>query len=190
MKTIEITGTLREEFGKTTSKALRIAGCVPCVIYGGEENAHFYVTNEGLRHLVYSPEIFLVNLTIGTKKCTAILKDLQFHPVSDALLHVDFMEVFANKPIIMNVPVVLEGLAEGVQAGGKLTLERRNIAVKGLYSDVPEKLFVNVDALGLGKTIQVAELSFDKLEIVSPKENVVCSVKLTRAARGAAAEGK
>ncbi len=190
MKTIEITGTLREEFGKTTSKALRKAGSVPCVIYGGAENVHFYVSNEGLRHLVYTPEVFLVNLTLGTKKYTAILKDLQFHPVSDALLHVDFMEVFANKPIIMKVPIVLEGLAKGVQAGGKLTLEMRNIAVKGFYEDVPEKLFVKVEELGLGKTIQVAELSFDKLEIVSPKDNVVCSVKLTRAARGAAAEGK
>lgn len=187
MKTLEIKGSLRSETGKKTTKAVRNADAVPCVVYGGKETAHFQVTNSELRHLIYTPEIFLVNLDIDGKKSNAILKDAQFHPVKDTILHVDFLEVFEDKPIVMNVPVKLEGLAEGVKAGGKLSQEMRKIRVKGLYKNVPEKLVINIEHLGLGKTIQIGALAFDNLEILTPKMNVVAAVKLTRAARGAAA---
>jgi len=187
MKTLEINGSLRNETGKKTAKAVRKADAVPCVVYGGKETTHFQVTNGELRHLIYTPDIYLVNLTIDGKKSTAILKDAQFHPVKDTILHVDFLEVFADKPIVMDVPVKLEGLAEGVKAGGKLSQEMRKIRVKGLYKNVPEQLVISIEHLGLGKTIQIGALSFDNLEILTPKMNVVAAVKLTRAARGAAA---
>ena len=168
-------------------KEIRKNGGVPCVLYGGNEVVHFTVTNEGLRNLVYTPHIYVVDLIIDGKKVNAILKDIQFHPVKDTILHVDFYQIDEAKPIVMEVPVQLEGLAEGVKAGGKLVLQMRKIKVKALYNVIPEKLTVNVSHLGLGKTVKVGELSFEGLELISAKEAVVCAVKLTRAARGAAA---
>ncbi len=187
MKTLEITGSLRNGIGKKACKALRKSEVIPCVIYGGEENIHAQISIDNLRNLIYTPEIFLVKLTIEDKTYTVVLKDIQFHPVSDAILHIDFLQVYEEKPIVMAVPVVLQGLAEGVKAGGKLSLEMRKINVKGLYNNIPERLYINVESLGLGKTIQIGQLSFDNLEIMDAKANVVCGVKLTRAARGAAA---
>ncbi|NDW13811.1 50S ribosomal protein L25/general stress protein Ctc [Bacteroides sp. 214] len=192
MKSIEIKGTAREIAGRSSEqaralKSMRKAGGVPCVLYGGEENIHFTVTTDMLRNLIYTPEIYLVNLDIDGKAITAILKDIQFHPVKDTILHVDFLQVFADKPIVIEVPVKLEGLAEGVKAGGKLTLQMRKLKVRSLYKNVPERVTVDVTSLGLGKTIQVGALAFENLELLDPKNNVVCVVKLTRAARGLAA---
>ncbi len=191
MKSIEISASLRNDFGKKGSKAIRKTDSVPCVLYGQGENVHFTVTNDSLRNLVYSPDIYLVNLDIEGKKVKAIMKDIQFHPVKDNILHIDFYQIDEAKPIVMEVPVALEGLAEGVKAGGKLTLQLRKLKVKALFNNIPEKLVINVSSLGLGKTIQVGQLSFDNLELLSAKEAVVCAVKLTRVARGlAAAAGK
>lgn len=187
MKSIEINGTLRTEFGKKGSHAIRKSNGVPCILYGGKEIVHFTVNADSLRNLVYTPHIYVVDLVVDGKKYNAILKDLQFHPVKDNILHVDFYEIDEAKPIVMEVPVALEGLAEGVRAGGKLALQLRKIKVKALFNLIPEKLVINVSHLGLGKTIKVGELSFEGLELVSAKEAVVCAVKLTRAARGAAA---
>ena len=159
----------------------------PANFYGGGENIHFTVTNEELRNLVYTPHIYEVNLVIDGKKYNAVMKDIQFHPVKDNILHVDFYQIDETKPIVMEVPVQLEGLAEGVKAGGKLTLQMRKLKVKALYNLIPEKLVVNVSHLGLGKTVKVGELSYEGLELMNAKEAVVCAVKLTRAARGAAA---
>lgn len=189
MKTFELSGVQREDIGKKASKLYRKEGMVPCVLYGGENVVHFNVTKEAIRKLVYTPEVYIVSLTVGGKNCSATMKDLQFHPVTDELLHVDFLEVNEKKPIIIEIPVVLEGLAEGVRAGGKLSLEMRKLKVKGLYKNLPEKLVVNIESLGLGKTIQVGQLSFDNIELLNAKNNVVCAVKLTRAARGIAAKG-
>ena len=189
MKTFELKGTLRDGIGKKAAKAYRGESLVPCVLYGGEEVVHFNVTTDGIRKLVYTPEVFIVNLELGGKSVSAIMKDLQFHPVSDQLLHADFLQVSEKKPITMEIPVVLEGLAEGVKAGGKLSLEMRKLKVKGLYKNLPEKLTINIAELGLGKTVQVGALSFPNLELLNSKDNVVCAVKLTRAARGAAAKG-
>lgn len=187
MKSIEIKASLRNEFGKKGSQAIRKTDSVPCVLYGQGENLHFTVTNDSLRNLVYSPDIYLVNLDIEGKKVKAIMKDIQFHPVKDNILHIDFYQIDEVKPIVMEVPVALEGLAEGVKAGGKLTLQMRKIKVKALFNNIPEKLVINVSSLGLGKTIQVGQLSFENLELLTAKEAVVCAVKLTRVARGLAA---
>lgn len=188
MKTFDLKGTLRNDLGKKASKKFRKESIIPCVLYGGKETAHFSVKKEDVRKLIYTPDIHLVNLTVEGKSCKAILKELQFHPVSDTVLHLDFLEVFADKLVTMEVPVVLEGLSEGVKAGGKLVLEMRKLKVKGFYDDIPEKLTVNVEKLGLGKTIQVGELSFDNLQLLNAKNAVVCAVKLTRAAKGLAAK--
>lgn len=187
MKTFELKGAVRTDLGKKATKAVRVKESVPCELYGGEGNTHFTVTASAVRKLIYTPEIFLVSLDIDGKKVDAIMKAIQFHPVSDKVLHIDFIQVSPTKPIIMEVPIKLEGLAEGVRAGGKLTLEMRKLRVKALVAKMPESLTVNVEKLELGKTIQVRALSFDGLEILNTPNAVVCAVKLTRAARGAAA---
>lgn len=192
MKTFELNGTVRTDVGKKATKAGRNEGIIPAVIYGGEnskEAISFSVKEGDVRKLIYTPEIFLVNLSLEGKTYKAILKDIQFHPVTDSILHLDFLHVFEEKPIVIEVPVVLDGLAEGVKAGGKLSLDTRKLKVRALYKDVPEKLHVNISNLALGKSIQVGELQFDGLELLNAKNSVVCRVQLTRAARGLAAKG-
>ena len=198
MKSIEIKGSLRTETGKKATRELRNNDIIPCVLYGVQKDengnpvaTHFTVTTDGLRNLVYTPHIYVVDLNIDGKIVNAIMKDIQFHPVTDKILHVDFYQIDEAKPIVMEVPVQLEGLAEGVKAGGKLALQIRKLKVKALYNVIPERLVVNVTNLGLGKTIKVGELNYEGLELLNAKEAVVCAVKLTRAARGAqAAAGK
>ncbi len=192
MKTIEVKGTARtiaersSEQSKTL-KQLRKNGQVPCVLYGVGENVHFTVTADGLRNLVYTPNVYIVDLDIDGKSVKAVMKDIQFYPVKDNILHVDFYQITEGKPIVIEVPVQLEGLAEGVRAGGKMVLQTRKLKVKADYKVIPDRLVVNVTNLGLGKTIQVGELSYEGLELLNAKDAVVCAVKLTRAARGLAA---
>lgn len=187
MKTFDLNGSVRTELGKKATKACRAADNVPCVLYGGAENINFYATASDLRKLIYTPDVYVVNLTIGKETRKAVLKELQFHPVTDALLHIDFLEVNDKKPVEVEIPVKLTGLAEGVKAGGKLSLEMRKLRVKGIYTDIPENIVLDVTDLGLGKKIQVADVVFDKLQMMNAKNAVVAQVKLTRAARGAAA---
>ncbi len=192
MRSIEVKGTARTIAERSSEQAralkeIRKNGGVPCVLYGGEEVVHFTVPAEGLRNLVFTPHIYEVNLSIDGKEVKAIMKDIQFHPVKDTIIHVDFFQINETTPIVMEVPVQLEGLAEGVKAGGKLVLQSRKLKVRALYTAIPEKLIVNVAHLGLGKTVQVGELSYEGLALLNAKEAVVCAVKLTRAARGAAA---
>lgn len=193
MKTFQLEGKSREIAERSADqkralKAMRKNSEIPAVLYGGENVVHFTVSANAVRNLVYTPDIYVVELTIDGVKRMAIMKELQFHPVSDALLHLDFLEVFPEKPIVMEVPVVLEGHAEGVKAGGKLQLQMRKLKVKAVYSEIPEKLVINVDNLGLGKTMQVGDIHFEGLEIMNAKNAVVCAVQLTRAARGAQAK--
>ncbi|MDY3069962.1 MAG: 50S ribosomal protein L25/general stress protein Ctc [Parabacteroides sp.] len=193
MKTFKLEGKAREIAArpadqKRALKATRKQDEIPAVLYGGENTVHFTVTNSAVRNLVYTPNIYAVELTIDGKTVMAVMKDIQFHPVTDAILHIDFLEVSDKKAIVMEVPVVLEGHAEGVKAGGKLTLQMRKLKVKAIYSEIPERLVINVDHLGLGKTIQVGALNFEGLELMNAKNAVVCAVQLTRAARGAQAK--
>ena len=187
MKTFELKGTVRTEVGKKATKADRVAETVPCVLYGGAENTHFTTTISDIRKLIYTPEVYVVNLDIDGKKTKSIMKALQFHPVSDKVLYIDFLELSEDKEVVIELPVKLEGLAEGVKAGGKLSLEMRKLKVKGLYTQFPENIIINVSELGLGKSIQVAKVSVKDLEILNNKNAVVAQVKLTRAARGVAA---
>ena len=187
MKTFELKGTVRTDLGKKASKAERVAENVPCVLYGGKENIHFTTTISDIRKLIYTPEVYIVNLDIDGKKTKSIMKALQFHPVSDKVLHIDFLQVTETRPVTVELPVKLEGLAEGVKAGGKLSLEVRKLKVKGLYTKIPENIVIDVTELALGKSIQVGKVSVANLEILNNKNAVVAQVKLTRAARGAAA---
>lgn len=194
MKQILINGTARTELGKKAAKAIRNSGNVPCVLYGEKKDAngqpeaiHFSVSEKEINKLIYTPHIYLVDINIDGEDHKGILKEVQFHPVKDNVLHVDFLEVHAEKPIVMGVPIAPQGLAEGVRAGGRLITMVRKLNVKALYSAIPEKLNIDVTALQLGKSIKVGDLHFENLELVTPKEVIVCTVKMTRAAMGAAA---
>ncbi len=187
MKSFDLKGTSRTEVGKKSTNELRKNNGIPCILYGIEKEAKaFAVTTDAVRKLVYTPDIHVVNLTIDGVECTAVLKDIQFHPVKDTILHMDFLQIVADKPIVMEVPTVLTGLAAGVKLGGKLQQAIRKIKVKALYANIPEKLTVDVTELALGKSIKVGELSFEGLELVTPAQTVVCSVAATRASREAA----
>ena len=187
MKSFDLKGTSRTEVGKKSTNELRKNNGIPCILYGIEKEAKaFAVTADAVRKLVYTPDIHFVNLTIDGVECKAVLKDIQFHPVKDTILHMDFLQIVADKPIVMEVPTVLTGLAAGVKLGGKLQQAIRKIKVKAVYANIPEKLTVDVTELGLGKSIKVGELSFEGLELVTPAQTVVCSVAATRASREAA----
>lgn len=212
MKSYELKAAPRVELGKKAAKALRAEGKIPAVLNGGEivelpykgtlkegeklveiENGRgilttdLTLTNEAVRKLIYTPEIFAIDLDINGEKKTAVLREVQFHPVKDNILHIDLLEVKADKPVVMSVPVKLEGHAEGVKAGGKLTLSMKKLKVRAPYTAIPERVVINVDSLGLGKSLAVGDLHFEGLELVNAKNAVVCAVQLTRAARGAAA---
>ncbi len=212
MKTYTLAAEPRTNLGKKAAKTLRSEGKIPVVLNGGEPFALPYtgtlkpgekiveiengrgiistdlvVSNDDVRKLIYTPDIFAIELEVNGEKKMAVLREVQFHPVKDNILHIDLLEVNDSKPVVISVPVKLEGHAEGVKAGGKLTLSMKKIKVKAVYTEVPERLVINVDHLGLGKTLQIGELHFPGLEMVTPKEAVVCAVQLTRAARGAAA---
>ena len=148
------------------------------------------VKEDDVRKLIYTPDIFEIDMTLNGENRKAVMKELQFQPVKDTVLHIDFLEVGPEKPIVMEVPVKIEGHAEGVKAGGKLQLSMRKLKVKAIYDQIPERLVINVDNLGLGKSIQVGDLHFDGLELMNAKNAVVCAVQLTRAARGAQAKAE
>lgn len=186
MKHFKLSATARkaDQLGKKATKALRREGLVPVVLYGGSETQHLVVKADDLNKLIYTPDIYLIELDVEGKQYKAVLKEVQFHPVSDKTLHADLYEVSDEKPIVMNVPVVLDGHAVGVRAGGKLVREKRTLRVRAIYDKIPENLVIDVTNLKLGKTIQVHELSFEGLELVDAPQAVVCAVKLTRVARG------
>ena len=212
MKTFQLNAEARVDLGKKAAKALRSEGKIPVVLNGGEVvelpyagtlqkgeklveigdnkaviTTDLAVTTESVRKLIYTPEVFAIELNVNGVVKMAVLREIQFHPVSDAILHIDLLEVTDKKPVIVEVPVKLEGHAEGVKAGGKLSLSMKKLKVKAIYSNIPEKVVINVDNLGLGKTLQIGDLNFEGLELVNAKNAVVCAVQLTSAARGAAA---
>lgn len=212
MKTFQLQAEPRTDLGKKATKALRAEGKIPVVLNGGAAvelpftgtlapgqklveigdnkaliTTDLVVAQDDVRKLVYTPDIFAIELDFNGGKKMAILKDIQFYPVKDTILHMDFLEVDDKKPVVIQVPVKLEGHAEGVKAGGKLSLSMKKLKVKAIYTNVPERLVINVDNLGLGKALQVGDLHFEGLELVNAKNAVVCAVQLTRAARGAQA---
>ncbi len=194
MKEITINAQVRKDFGKKASRDQRRAGNVPCVVYGVEKGADglpvaksILVTQKELAKVLYTPNVYIINLDIEGDSVKVILKDLQNDFVKDTPVHVDFYQI-TDAPIVMEIPVKLNGLAEGVKAGGKLALNVRKLKVKASYTAFPDTLDIDVSALGLGKSMKVGELHFEGLEIITSKEVVVCAVRMTRAARAASAE--
>ena len=194
MREITINGQKREATGKKASKMMRKEGLVPCNLYGEKKDGKglseavaFSVPFTEIRKAVYTPHVYVVNINLDGKPHKAIIKELQFHPTTDALLHADFYEVTETKPITVGIPVKLNGLAQGVRDGGKLNLSIRKIDVTAPYGNIPEILNIDVTNLALGKAIKVGELSFDGITLATPAQVVVCSVKETRASKAAAA---
>lgn len=183
MKNFELAGQLRSEYGKKAAKELRKQDLVPCNLYGNGNNVTFTVNVADVRKLIYTPDTMIVNLSIDGKKYDAVVKELQFHPVKEQLLHIDFLEVSEKKPVTVEIPVQLVGHAEGVKAGGKLSLEVRKLKVSAIYTNLPDRVVIDVTELGLGKKIQVADLHFDNYCIANVKDLVVAQVKATRASK-------
>jgi large subunit ribosomal protein L25 len=182
MKTLEINGTFRTELGKKSSKQIRKTGSVPCVIYGKEKNIHFHVHENTFKDLVYTPEAKMVKLSIEGKVYKAVLKDMQFHPVKDNILHADFIEIFDHKPVTINIPIKVTGDSVGVIAGGKLSIKRRTLKVKGLAENLPEYLSVDITDLKIHEGIKVMDLSYDKIELLDAKKSMVLTIATSRVA--------
>ena len=189
MKSITIKGSERESVGKVATKALRNAGAVPCVLYGGDQAVHFSAEEKAFKNLVYTPNAHTVVIDLGNgKSFNAILQDIQVHPVSDKILHIDFFQLFDNKEITMEVPVKIVGTSKGVLAGGVLRLNTRKLKVKALPSNLPDFVEADITPLEMGNKLYVTKLVSDKYKLMHPDNTVVCQVRISRAAMKAAEE--
>jgi large subunit ribosomal protein L25 len=188
MKTVVVKGQRRTALGKKNSKKLREQEIVPAVLYGGEEPIHFAVPFSDLRKLVYTPNVYLIDLDIDGQVYPALMQDVQWHAVEEQILHVDFLMIGSEKAIKIEVPVKITGLAKGIKAGGKLKSNLRRLKVKAMASDLPDFITIDVTKLGIGDSIKVADLSVDKVEFLDNKSNLVVSVIVTRAAKSAAGD--
>lgn len=180
MKTLEIKGALRQDLGKKESRDLRKQGLVPCVMYGGEKNLHFSAHENHFKKLVYTPDVFLVKLEVDGQAYDAVMQDIQFHPVSDSIIHIDFVEVFQDKKVTVNLPVKLTGDSVGLLAGGKLRQRRRSLKVNGLIQDMPDRLELDLTDLDIGDSLKIGDLNYDNLEILDPPRAMVVGVVSSR----------
>ena len=219
MKTFQLNAEPRTDLGKKAAKALRASQKIPCVLNGGKIvelkdgkyegtlaqgekvveigrdgkaiiTTDFTVNYSDIRKLIYTPEVYVVALNLNGVEKMAVLKDIQWHPINDSILHLDFLEVNEQKPVVVEIPVKIEGHAVGVKAGGKLYLSMKKVKVKGIYTDIPERIVVNVDNIAIGHAIKVGDLKFDKYELANAKDLVITGVRATRAAAAAAAESE
>ena len=188
MKTIKLKGTKRSDFGKKATKAVRKDEMIPCVIYGAGETVHFTVGVKDVKPLIYTPSSYIVEIDIDGKVETGVMREVQFHPVKEEILHIDFYHVIPGKPVAIDIPVKLTGNSEGVKQGGKLVLSKRKLRASGLIENLPDVLEVDVTTLGVGKSIFVGDLKFDNLTLLTPATTAVCAVRVTRASRGAASK--
>ena len=180
MKTVALTGESRPTLGTKDARALRNEGKVPCVLYGGKEHLHFFVYAPDFKALVYTPNTYKVQLTIEGKKHLAILQDMQFHPVNETIIHADFLAIDEVKPVVLSITIKVAGISPGVRAGGKLIQKIQRIKVRSIVGNIPDYVEVNIDALDLGQSIKVKEISIPNVEILDAQENAVISVKMTR----------
>lgn len=186
MKTVTLEGTTRvvPELSSQRGKALkelRKQDLVPCVLYGGKEVYHLTIPVSELRQIVYTPLVYVVDIKIdGKETVNTIMKDIQFHPVTDNILHIDFYEINEERPIQVRIPVALEGLAEGVRLGGKLNFQSRRLKVKGFYKNIPEKIQIDISSMLVGDSIHVGDIETEGYSIIEPKEKVVCSINAAR----------
>ena len=185
MKTLEINVTKRNELGKKSTRKLRAEDNVPCVMYGGEETIHFYAHENSFKDLIYTHHVHMINFSIDGKPHKAILQEIQFHPVTDKILHIDFIEVFDNKIAIVEIPIELAGISIGIKNGGKLRQRRRLLKVKGLIADMPDVLEIDITDLDIGSSLKVRDIQFSDLEMLDPPQAMVVGVVSSRiAAKG------
>jgi large subunit ribosomal protein L25 len=189
MKSIDLKVTLRKRTGKKDARTLRKSSQVPCVLYGGKENLHFYAEDRAFKNLVYTHNIYVINLDVEGKKHKAILKEIQFHPVSDALDHIDFVEVADDKPVVIGLPVELTGSSIGIRAGGKLRQRKRYIKVKGLIKDLPDSLVIDISGLDIGQSVLAGDLIYPRVEVLEQARALVVGVISSRVAAKGMEEG-
>lgn len=187
MKHFEIKANLRTDLGKKASKQIRKSDNIPCVIYGGETNVHFYTNQADVRKFIYTPDVMFADINVDGKVYISMVKDIQFHPVSDKIIHIDFYEVHAEKPVKISIPMKIVGNSPGVKAGGKLKQNVKRIAIRGLMNDIPDFFEISISSLKIGQAIKVKDLKSDKLEFIDSKSNILVSVISTR---GAAADAQ
>ena len=190
MQILEFKVAARTAFGKKGAKADRRAGLVPCVIYGGTENVHFSVSAKEIATLIYTPNSYIIKFDVDGKIETVVMREVQFHPVREEILHIDFYRLQDGKPIVMDIPVELSGTPEGVKQGGKLSLSRRKIMISALPDQLPDTIVIDVTDVKLGGSVAVGDLTSDTYTFITPASAAVCAVRMTRAARGAAAAEK
>jgi len=182
MKSLAISVIEREKVGKSNTRSLRNQGNVPCVLYGGEKQVCFYAHENDFRNIVNTPDVYVVELDISGNKTRAIMKDIQFHPVTDRILHIDFLEVFEDKEITISIPVILNGLSIGVRNGGNLMFRRRKIITRGLIDKMPDAIELDIEHLKIGQFIYIKDLDQDGCEFLAPDNSVVVGAKTARAA--------
>lgn len=182
MKTVSMSGSLRENVGKKDAKMHRKKGEVPCVLYGGKEQVHFSIPEKNFKPIIFTPEVSQVSLDISGKKYPAILQDVQYHPVHDNILHADFLEIVPGKPITVSIPVKLEGAPVGVLKGGKLTKKLKKLKLVGLVEHIPEHILLQIGDLDIGDSIRVRDIKLDNLTLLDVPNSVVVNVLVTRAA--------
>ena len=188
MKSVSISGSSRTNVGKKDAKAVRNAGFVPCVLYGGKEQKMFSVKYNDLLPLVYTPEVLTVELNIDGSNYKALMQEIQFHPINDQVVHIDFLEMFDNKPVFIDIPVHTTGNSIGVKAGGKLTLNVRKLKVRALPANLPDSIEIKIDNLDIGKSIRVSEIAVKNIELLDTPNMVVVTVKATRNMASAATD--
>jgi len=188
MKTIEINGSKRANISKQEVKNLRGSEMVPCVLYGGEEQVHFSTDLSSFKGLVYTPDVHMVKLSVDGKEYHCVIQDVQFHPVTDVIIHADFLQVFDNKPVTMSIPVKLTGASEGVKMGGKLVTKYRRLKVKALPANLPDFITIDISSMKIGDTIRVRDLNLSDVTLLESPANVIVSVNMTRNVSAEAAE--
>ncbi len=181
MKSVSISGSPRANVGKTDAKALRNAKLVPCVLYGGKEQIHFSVLSADFKNLIYTPNVHTVDLDIAGNKYHAIVQEAQFHPLKDHLMHVDFLEIVAGKPVVMNLPVRTSGTSPGVRNGGRLSKKLKTLRAKGLVEKMPDEVTVAIDKLEIGNSVRVGDIHLDGITFLNAPNVTVISIEVTRA---------
>jgi len=183
MKSVSINGIARVDLGKKFAKQLRKDDNVPCVVYGGKEDPiHFYAHANEFRKIVYTPNVYLIDIVVGDNQFRSIMGDIQFHPVTDQILHIDFLRVFDDQPVCLNIPVTLSGNSIGVRNGGRLALNMRRVLIESQQDHLPESIELDITELRIGQSIRISDLSMDNVTFLGNQEDVVVAVKTARAA--------
>jgi large subunit ribosomal protein L25 len=188
MKKVSVSGSLRENVGKKDAKRLRREGNVPCVVYGGKEQVQFFTSEKSFKDIVFTPDACIVQLDIGGKKMEAVLQDIQYHPVTDSIIHADFLQIFPDKPVKMAVPIKVTGDSPGVIAGGKMLIKRRRLNVMALPELLPAEIVIDISKLEIGDSFVVGEIELENITLLDPENSVVLLVKSARAAMMAPVE--